>query len=124
MGKSHLIWVVVAILAAGALAPPPSSTVSEVAAALDRGDAQQAMSLSNAALKQEIGDPHTRAAPQEFVDEMGANESGAAGNEIGRHQKKCSAAAPRKPNSVSTFARLRRSYERLRRGFSGRQSFL
>ena len=61
MGKSHLIWVVVAILAAGALAPPPSSTVSEVAAALDRGDAQQAMSLSNAALKQEIGDPHTRA---------------------------------------------------------------
>ena len=61
MGKSGLILMLVAALAARAVALPSAATVEQILAALDRGDAQQAWSLSNAALKQKTGDAHTRA---------------------------------------------------------------
>jgi len=52
MGKTGLIAVFVGILLAGAAAPPPVTTIAQVLAALDRGDAQQARSLSEKALGQ------------------------------------------------------------------------
>ena len=51
MGRMRLILVLAAMLWSGAAAPPPDGPVAATLAALDRGDPQQAQSLSDAALK-------------------------------------------------------------------------
>jgi tetratricopeptide (TPR) repeat protein len=61
MGKTGLIAVFVGIFLAGAAAPPPVTTIAQVLAALDRGDAQQARSLSETALAQDGLDASGRA---------------------------------------------------------------
>ena len=62
MGRTGLIAVFVGVFLGGAAAPAPVTTISQVLAALDRGDAQQAGSLSGSALsQQEAMDAHTRA---------------------------------------------------------------
>jgi hypothetical protein len=61
MGKTGFIAVFAGILLAGAAAPPPVTTIAQVLAALDRGDAQQAASLSDSALRREAPDPATHA---------------------------------------------------------------
>jgi len=61
MGKAGLIAAFVGILLAGAAAPPPVTTISQVLAALDRGDARAARSLSDSALGRETLDARTRA---------------------------------------------------------------
>ncbi|HWU54711.1 MAG TPA: hypothetical protein VN175_04355, partial [Rhizomicrobium sp.] len=61
MGKTGLIAVFVGMLLAGAAAPPPVTAITQVLAALDRGDAQQARSLSDTALHRETLDASTRA---------------------------------------------------------------
>ena len=53
MGKAGFIASFVGILLAGAAAPPPATTITQVLAALDRGDAQQARHLSDDALGRE-----------------------------------------------------------------------
>jgi len=61
MGKAGFIASFVGILLAGAAAPPPVTTITQVLAALDRGDVQQARSLSDAALSRETLDAPMRA---------------------------------------------------------------
>jgi tetratricopeptide (TPR) repeat protein len=61
MGRFGLIYVLAAILMAGAAAPPPETPVAQVLAALDQGDPQAALRLSDSALQQETQDPHVRA---------------------------------------------------------------
>jgi tetratricopeptide (TPR) repeat protein len=61
MGKTGLIAAFVGILLAGAAAPPPVTTIAQVLAALDRGDAQLARSLSDTALSRETPDAPMRA---------------------------------------------------------------
>ncbi|HEX4635602.1 MAG TPA: tetratricopeptide repeat protein [Rhizomicrobium sp.] len=61
MGKTIWILVLAAMLAAGAAAPPPPTPVAQALAALDRGDPQQAQSLSDSGLKDETVDVRTRA---------------------------------------------------------------
>ena len=53
MGKTGLIAAFVGIFLAGAAAVPPVTTIAQVLGALDRGDAQQARNLSEAALSRE-----------------------------------------------------------------------
>jgi tetratricopeptide (TPR) repeat protein len=60
MGKTGLIAAFVGILLAGAAAAPPVTTIAQVLAALDRGDAQQARRLGDMALSRET-DASTRA---------------------------------------------------------------
>jgi tetratricopeptide (TPR) repeat protein len=60
MGKTGLIAAFVGIFLTGAAAAPPVTTIAQVLAALDRGDAQQARYLSDAALGREADAP-TRA---------------------------------------------------------------
>ena len=61
MGRMGLLLVLAAMLWSGAAAPPPASPVAEALAALDRGDPQQAQSLSDAALRTGMLDASTRA---------------------------------------------------------------
>src|ERR1700748_2582314 len=62
MGRTGLIAVFVGVFLGGAAAPAPVTTISQVLAALDRGDAQQAGGLSAGALnQQEAMDASTRA---------------------------------------------------------------
>lgn len=61
MGRMRLLLVLAAMLWSGAAAPPPARPVAEALAALDRGDPQQAQSLSDAALKTGTLDAPTRA---------------------------------------------------------------
>jgi len=61
MRKTGLILILAGILLAGAAAPPPVTTIAQVLAALDRGDAQAARSLSDTALRQEGQDARVRA---------------------------------------------------------------
>jgi tetratricopeptide (TPR) repeat protein len=61
MGKAGFIASFVGILLAGAAAPPPVTTITQVLAALDRGDAQQARRLSDTALSHETLDAPMRA---------------------------------------------------------------
>jgi tetratricopeptide (TPR) repeat protein len=56
MGKTGFIVAFVGIFLGGAAAPPPVTTISQVLAALDRGDAQQARRLSDIALGGETPD--------------------------------------------------------------------
>jgi tetratricopeptide (TPR) repeat protein len=53
MGKTGLIAAFVGIFLGGAAAAPPVTTIAQVLAALDRGDAQQARRLSDTALGRE-----------------------------------------------------------------------
>jgi len=61
MRKTELILILAGILLAGAAAPPPVTTIAQVLAALDRGDAQAAQSLSDTALQQGELDARIRA---------------------------------------------------------------
>jgi len=61
MRKTGLILILAGFLSAGAAAPPPVTTIAQVLTALDRGDAQAAQRLSDAALQQEAQDARSRA---------------------------------------------------------------
>ena len=61
MGRTGFIAVFAGMLLGGAAAPMPVTTMTQVLAALDRGDALTAQNLSDAALKQETMDARTRA---------------------------------------------------------------